>query len=120
MDAKFVDDGMHEYNAAYTKSLTQAEFGSVLNEMRYLKNVQYDIDNYNCTDWALDVFNTAGYGLDIPLYDIPGNYPSTGTRMPQGIYNKLQQMKSNNDVHAANIQIGFAKAWVANSHGPCY
>jgi hypothetical protein len=119
MNGKFVDNGGHEFNAGYRKSLTTEEFKSMLTEIRYLKNVPYDIDNYNCTDWALSVFNKQGYGLDIPLYDIPGNYPSVGTSMPQGIYNKLKEMKNNNDTHADKIDIGFLKAWVADSHGPC-
>jgi hypothetical protein len=79
--------------------------------------MQYDIDNYNCTDWALAVFNKQGYGLDIPLYDIPGTYPSAGTSMPQGIYNKLQQMKNSGDPHADKIQIGFYKGYVTSSDG---
>jgi hypothetical protein len=119
VDAKFVDDGNHEFNAGYTKSLTPDEFRSILTEILYLKNIPYDIDNFNCTDWALEIFNKQGYGLDIPLYDIPGNLPTTGTSMPQGIYNKLADMKKNNDAHADKIQIGFLKAWVANSNGPC-
>ena len=119
LDAKFVDDGMHEFNAGYTKTLSAEEFKSVLTEIRYLKNMQYDIDNYNCTDWALAVFNKQGDGLDIPLYDIPGNLPSSGTSMPQGIYNKLLQMKRDNDLHADKIQIGFQKGYVAYSNGPC-
>jgi hypothetical protein len=119
VDAKFVDDADHEFNAGYTKSLTPDEFRSILTEILYLKNIQYDIDNFNCTDWALDIFNKQGYGLDIPLYDIPGNLPTTGTSMPQGVYNKLAEMKKNNDAHTDNIQIGFLKAWVANSNGPC-
>jgi hypothetical protein len=119
-DGKFVDDGMHEYNAAYTKSLTPAEFKSTLTEIRYLKNIQYDIDNYNCTDWALTIFNKHGYGLDIPLYDVPGNLPSSGTSMPQGVYNKLMEMKNNSDPHSDKIQIGFYKGYVTYSNGPCY
>jgi hypothetical protein len=39
--------------------------------------------------------------------------------MPQGVYNKLAEIKKNNDAHADKIQIGFIKAWVANSNGPC-
>jgi hypothetical protein len=119
VDAKFVDDSQHEFNAAYTKTLTPEEFRSTVTEIRYLKNMQYDIDNYNCTDWALAVFNKQGYGLDIPLYDIPGTYPSAGTSMPQGIYNKLQQMKNSGDPHADKIQIGFYKGYVTSSDGPC-
>ena len=57
--------------------------------------------------------------LDIPLYDIPGNVPSSGTRMPQGLYNKLQEMKVSGHPEAKNINIGFQKGWVARSTGPC-
>lgn len=119
VESKFVDDGGHEFNAGYIKNLTSEEFRSTLAEILYLKNMQYDIDNFNCTDWALEVFNKQGYGLDIPLYDIPGNLPSTGTSMPQGVYNKLAEMKRNNDLHADKIQIGFQEAWVAYSKGAC-
>ena len=120
MDAKFVDDGQHEYNASYSKTLTPDEFKSILTEIRYMKNTQYDIDNFNCTDWALDIFNKQGYGLQIPLYDIPGNLPSVGTSTPQGVFNQLMQMKKNNDTHADKIGIGFLKGYAANSSGPCF
>ena len=120
MDGKFVNNGGHEYNASYTKTLTTEEFKSTLTEIRYLKNVQYDIDNFNCTDWALNIFNKQGYGLQIPLYDVPGSVPSVGTSTPQGVYNKLMEMKTNNAEHSNFISIGFLKGWVANGTGPCY
>ena len=88
-------------------------------EMLRTKNNKYDIDNYNCTDWAMDVFNAAGGNLQIPLYDIPGNVPSIGTRMPNGVYNKLKEMKAANQPQAANINIGFVKGYAGNSTGPC-
>jgi len=59
--------------------------------------VQYDIDDYNCTDWALDVFNSTvkpSENLDIPRYDIPGGHAYRGSGTPQGVYLKLQEMKN--------------------------
>lgn len=119
IDGKFVDNGNHEFNCGFTIYITPAQLKSAIIQMESSKNNKYDIDNYNCTDWALDVFNAAGGNLQIPLYDIPGNYPSTGTRMPNGVYNKLLEMKKNKDPRAANVDIGFQKGWAGTSTGPC-
>jgi hypothetical protein len=120
VDAKFVDDGGHEYNASLKMVFSPADLRSTLTEILYMKNMKYDVDNFNCTDWALNVFNKSRTNkLEIPLYDIPGNVPSSGTQMPQGLYNKLKQMKATGDPEAANITIDILKGWVASSTGPC-
>lgn len=119
IDGKFVDNGQHEFNAGFKINITPEKLNSAFMEMLRDKNNKYDIDNYNCTDWAMDVFNAAGANFQIPLYDIPGNYPSTGTRMPNGVYNRLKEMKAAGDPQAPNINIGFVKAWAGTSTGPC-
>jgi hypothetical protein len=120
IDGKFVDNGNHEYNASLKMDLTPAQLASTLTEILYLKNSKYDIDDYNCTDWALAVFNkTRSNKLEIPVYYIPENNSPAGTSMPQGVYNKLKQMKAANDPEAANITIGIVKGWAGNSTGPC-
>lgn len=121
IEGKFADNGGHEYNASIKMALNSENFKSTLIEILYLANfIKYDLDNYNCTDFALDVFNkTRAQKLDIPLIHIPGNFPSTGTRTPQGLYQKLNAMKSSGHVEASNITTGIYKGWVANSTGPC-
>lgn len=120
IDGKFVDNGNHEFNAGFKMELTPAELKSVLTELLYLRNIKYDIDNYNCTDWAMAVFNKVRTDkLVIPLYDIPGNYPSLGTSTPQGVFNRLKQMKTSGHPEAANINVDFLKGWAGNSTGPC-
>jgi hypothetical protein len=120
IEGKFVDNGSHEFNVSFKMELNPNDFASTLTEILYLKNMMYDIDNFNCTDWALEVFNkTRTNKLQIPLYDLPGNYPSTGTSTPQGLYQRLKQMAEGNDPEAGNITIGFSKGWVAASTGPC-
>lgn len=121
VNGKFVDNGIHEYNASIKMSLSATNFRSTLTEILYLANfIEYDIDNYNCTDFALDVFNkTRTHKIIIDLYDIPGNYPSTGSRTPQGLYNKLKEMKESGHPESSNITIGIYKGWVAKSSGPC-
>ncbi|MGI8600107.1 MAG: hypothetical protein ACR2KB_12715 [Chitinophagaceae bacterium] len=118
--SKFVDNGGHEYNASFKMKLSPENLKSTLTEILYLRNMKYDIDNYNCTDWALDVFNkTRPEKVSIPLSDIPGTVPSVGTRTPQGLYNKLGEMKRNNHPEAAQITNNIYKGWVATSTGPC-
>lgn len=118
---KFVDNSEHEFNASFSMSLSPEQLRSTLTEILYLSNfIQYDIDNYNCTDFALNVFNkTRTNKLLIDLYDIPGNYPSSGTRTPQGLYNRLKLMKDTNHPEASNITLSNFKCWVALSTGPC-
>jgi hypothetical protein len=122
VNGKFVDDGNHEFNASIKMSITPANFKSILTEIRYLARfIKYDVDEYNCTDFAMDVFNKIRSNkLEVPMIHIPGGIAPSGTRTPQGLYLKLQQMKRAGDVEAANITIGSFKNWVADSDGPCY
>ncbi|HWJ30059.1 MAG TPA: hypothetical protein VNS32_26210, partial [Flavisolibacter sp.] len=75
---------------------------------------------YNCTDFALDVFNASRVNkLEIPLYDIPGGITAAGSRTPNGLYIKLGEMMANHDPEANNITYGIIKGWTGSSKGPC-
>lgn len=119
---KWVDNHGHEFNASYKVQLTGAQVTRAVNEILYLGRFEkYDIDEYNCTDWALEVFNetvSVQQHLDIPKYDIPGGMAADGTSTPNGLYIKLQQMKKAGGAAASGIeipQIGYA----GESTGPC-
>ena len=119
---KFVDNAGHEFNASLKMSLTPEELQSIINEMLYLKNsIKYDIDENNCTDFALHIFNFVRPGdpILIPKYDIPGGMAPTGTNTPQGLYQKLFSMKEEGGPEAANITLPGVFGWVGNSNGPC-
>jgi hypothetical protein len=117
---KFVDNGGHEFNASLRMNLTPDQLKQVLAELQYLQNMRYDIDEFNCTDWALAVFNhVRSHPLEIPLYDIPGGMTARGTSTPQGLYNKLKEMKNSGGPEAATITVGTAKSYVGSSKGPC-
>jgi hypothetical protein len=121
VNGKFCDNGGHELNASLKMIVSAENFKSILTEILYLcRFVKYDIDEYNCTDFALDVFNKVRPNkLVIPLYDIPGGMAAAGTRTPQGLYNQLKHMKQSNHPEASNIIIPGYKGWVADSKGPC-
>ena len=121
VNGKFVDNGKHEFNAGFIEYLTPSEFKTVLSQIEYLSRfIKYDIDDYNCTDFALDVFNSVRISnpLEIPKYDLPGGMAPNGTSTPQGIYNKLESMKRSG-IEASKINIPGVKGWVSESKGPC-
>lgn len=122
INGKFVDNQHHEFNASYKVNLTAAQVQTAVTRILYLSRfVKYDIDDYNCTDWALDVFNetvSVQQHLDIPRYDIPGGMAPYGTSTPNGLYTKLQSMKQAGGSEAANITVPLI-GWVGASGGPC-
>lgn len=121
IDGKIVDNGGHELNASFKMNVSAANFKSILTHILYLSRfIKYDIDDYNCTDFALDVFNYVRTDkLEIPKYDLPNGESPYGSSTPQGLYQKLQQMKNASHPEAGNITIGIYKGWVASSKGPC-
>lgn len=121
VSGKFVDNGEHEFNASLKMDLTPKDLKKTLDKVVYLTGfVKYDIDEFNCTDFALDVFNATRISnpLEIPRYDIPGGTAINGTNTPQGLYNKLNSMQQQG-IESANITIPGVKGWVASSDGPC-
>jgi hypothetical protein len=118
---KFVDNAQHEYNASLKMGLSPEDFRSTVDHMLELsKHIKYDIDEYNCTDFALDVFNTRRISnqLVIPRYDIPGGLTANGTNTPQGLYNKLVSMQQAG-AESPNITIPREKRYAGASNGPC-
>jgi hypothetical protein len=122
IDGKLADNTGHEFNASCKIDLTPEQIQTAVTRMLYLNRfIKYDIDDYNCTDWALDVFNAAApvsQRLDIPLYTIPGGEAPAGTSTPNGVYNKLKELKESGVPAAAIIGIPYLGT-VGASHGPC-
>jgi hypothetical protein len=121
-DGKFVDNSGHEFNASLAMNLTPEQLQATLIHMQYLANfIRYDIDEYNCTDFALEVFNykRGGNQLTIPKYDIPGGTAPGGTNTPQGLYQQLKKMQNPANAESNNIIIPGVKGFVGTSRGPC-
>jgi hypothetical protein len=78
------------------------------------------VDSYNCTDWALDIFNSVRTDkLTIPLYGIPNSPMTQGSQTPQGLFHKMQQMMDSNHPEKGNLTIGILKGYAGGSTGPC-
>jgi len=117
---KLVNNEHHEFNASLKMNLSPTQLNSILNKMQQLSNLNYDVDEYNCADWALDIFNhVRANKVAVPLYGIPGSPLTHATRTPQGLYQKLRQMVNANDPEKGNITIGIVKGYAGGSTGPC-
>jgi hypothetical protein len=118
---KFVDNGYHEFNASLKRDISADQLKDVLIKIENLsKFVKYDIDEYNCTDFALEVFNSVPFSkpLEIPKFNIPGGMAPNGTNTPQGLYQKLKSMRQAGEEYT-NITIPGVKGFVSSSNGPC-
>lgn len=76
----------------------------------------YQVSFYNCTDFALQVFNAAGGNLTIPRHAIPGFEVDGGSNTPQGLYEKIDQLKNNGTAGAHTTR---NKEYTGDSKGPC-
>lgn len=119
---KFVNNNGHEYNASYKVNLTAAQLKVAVTTILNLSTFKkYDIDEYNCTDFALEVFNktvSTTQTLQIPKYFIPGGATPSGTNTPQGLYRTLNKLKILGGPEAANIIVPVV-GWVGQGKGPC-
>jgi hypothetical protein len=117
---KFVDNANHEFNASLKMNLSPEQLSSVIIHMQALNNyVRYDIDDYNCTDFALDVFNYVRIDPIIPMpVEIPGGMRQD-SNTPQGLYMALDKMKKSGHPEAANIWLSPYKGYTGASNGPC-
>ena len=115
--SKIVDDAGHEYNARYSITVSASQFQAALTAAQNNSNNDYNIATFNCTDFALGVFNAAGGNLSVPKYQIPG-YPNrtTGSNTPQGLYNAISNLGA---AGKKNIETNSNKAYGGTSHGPC-
>lgn len=126
--SKINDNKAHEYNASLTMTnISEASFNAAKNTALTKAVKQYDLNDYNCTDYALDVMNAArtnklnvsDWLVEGPAGTPPYYYPSItfnyGT-VPNGLYKLLNQMKLN-AIEYDNIKIGTFSD--ASSKGPC-
>ncbi len=113
--AKVVDDGGHEYQARYTISVTASQFQAAVYAVNNARDL-YNVGLYNCTDFALDVFNAAGGNLTIPKHAIPGFEVDGGSNTPQGLYEKIQSLKNSGTTGTTTTN---SKEYGGSSKGPC-
>ena len=106
VDSKIVNNGGHEYNASITMTnVSLIDFNAAMNLALSNSTLLYDLNDYNCTDYAVGVFNQVmpfNNQLNVPDH-ITGfgvNYKTT----PNSLYKTLKQMKQSGEFQGS-IQI---------------
>lgn len=116
-----VDNGAHEYNSSITMpNLSEALFTAAEKLAEdYSQTKEYDLNDFNCTDFAVGVFNKARSSNDqiaIPDWYTQLTHLNYGLT-PNGLHEVLKNMKNKNGKEAENIHLGTFKA--NSSKGPC-
>jgi hypothetical protein len=120
----------HEYNASLTMTdLNAIQFQTMINTAIEKSKKSYDLDDYNCTSFALDVINSARpvYNplISTATVDVPGISPSppffsdhSVLESPSGLYKTLKDMKSAGNPEANKIQVN-VNSRAGTSKGEC-
>jgi len=118
---KLVDNGQHEYNAYMEVNITPDQLAQAIQKISsHNAPITYTLDHYNCTDFALAIWNAAASDdsyLQIPQIHIPGSmYPASNT--PQGLYLQIKGLKESGNPVAAASQVN-VEGNSGSSTGPC-
>ena len=106
------DDSGHEINASITLNVSESNFGDLVTYVTNHAPDNYNLTGYNCTDFALEAFNTM---LSTPIIVNQSAFNSGHT--PSGLYLALNNLKAANGPLAGNIFLGLDTA--PTGHGQC-
>jgi hypothetical protein len=115
--SKIVDNQGHKYNASLKMNITPAQLSTEISTIETLSSSQYDIINYNCVNFSVQVLNAIRptNPLVVSPMQVPGATPLSST--PEGLYVLLSRMKEAGP-EALNI-LTDEILWSGTSHGPC-
>ncbi|WP_026750784.1 hypothetical protein [Sediminibacterium sp. C3] len=95
-------------------NMPEIDFNSAVNiAIAYANNAKYKLDDYNCTNYALDVFNFARTNNERLVVPSTSYFGITSGYSPKGVYQYLNSRKNID----SNIKIGNYKT--KRSHGEC-
>ncbi|MEN5055094.1 hypothetical protein [Sphingobacterium kitahiroshimense] len=104
--SQIVDDGVlqHQYNASITTNVSQQQFQQILDNAINKSKMKYNLKDYNCTDYAVDVYNAGmsqGNKITVADWVINSGYYGVGERpvqdygtTPSGLYKTISDLKN--------------------------
>ena len=117
-EGKLVDNGGHEYNASLTQTINSNQFQTTINMIEALQYNDYDISTWNCTDFALSVYNASTYNaLTIPMYPTENSTEPMST--PQGLYTEIQLLQASGITTHGTPSVPKVGVNAGKSHGNC-
>jgi hypothetical protein len=103
---EMLDNGNREYNAVISKELTAKEFALILQKAKELTAKKYNINKYNCYDYALNVFNSIPGIEKLPVTHVKFPFIFGRGGSPCGLYRDLEKLKVAGSTWAPFIQFG--------------
>lgn len=114
------DNGVQEINASIEMNINESQFNKVKQNAIAFSSRKYELADYNCTDYALDIFNSARMNpIKVPPYKVilPGSAGAMTfnpaaepiavfiEKSPQMLFSTLRQMKNSYHAEASRILI---------------
>lgn len=104
VEAELLDNGGREYDASVYRQLRADEFAQILQRCLRIKN-KYNLNKYNCYDFALEVFNSVEHQQQIPNRHVRFPLLLGYGGSPCGLYKDLLKLKSLHTPLSKNVQI---------------
>ena len=94
--SEILDNGNREYDISILKELTVADFEEVLHKATGLADKKYNLNKFNCYDYAVEIYNSIPGIEKIPVSHI--NFPFIAGKggSPCGLFKDLQNIKKIN------------------------
>lgn len=100
------DNSKREYNAAITKNISKEDLNTVIIKAAALAEKKYHINQYNCYDYAIEIFNSLPDIEMLPVTHVKFPFIFGKGGSPCGLYADLIKLKSTHSVWASTIRIG--------------
>ncbi|MCZ4694503.1 hypothetical protein DWB61_05560 [Ancylomarina euxinus] len=83
------NDQEHWFDVPITKNISRSELNSILTYVYNFRNSTYDLNDFNCTDFGINVGNRAGIGLP----DSYNSWPEGGGSKPGSLGQDIRNMQ---------------------------
>jgi hypothetical protein len=103
VNSMIADNQFHEYDASYFVTINAVQFQQALITAKNSAANDYNMTGYNCTTFALDVFNSTralNNQLIVPNTIPPNTIFKSYGQTPNGLYQKIKEMTTNNVIGA--------------------
>ncbi len=87
-----IDDSGHSFDVSITRTISPSELSILLHRVNNFRPI-YDLNNYNCTDFAVQCGNAAGMGLPSSY----GSWPLGGGDNPGVLGEKVRNLSNSNN-----------------------
>jgi len=94
------NDSKAYYNVSITKNINSGRLQNILNYIYNNQDATYNLNTYNCADFAIDIGNLAGLNLPDSVGEWPGGEGSNPGVLGQYIRNMSGSTKSNSSLKA--------------------